>query len=381
MLSLLDFVGSCRKRGTRDQYRQSLCLFFECLTGSTYEGRRRPADHVAHLETASLDYLSSSQDYIRDLIKFSTFLADYAPTVQHSHMTTVLLWLELNDIAIPRAKLKFVKNRLPKKRVSTRDHALTHDEIRRWYEHLSRVGRITLQIQLSTGMRIGEALALMPDDIDWSTEPVTVHIRGTRTVDGIGEPKNGEPRISYLSSEAAFALKEWLAYRPEYFAGTCKKLGQGRTLKDSTDPRLIPVVHNTIQTAYTNALKKAGLFQVDKKTNWSTITSHSLRKFANSQLKAAGMPAEMVEMILGHEGYLSGAYRRYPEEQVRKAYLAVEYAISLNAPSNMPAIRADLEQSKETQQALAGELIRLRNDLEALARNDRDVMRAYMNLS
>lgn len=39
MISLLQFVNSRRTTGTRDQYRQSLCLFFECLSGVTYEGR------------------------------------------------------------------------------------------------------------------------------------------------------------------------------------------------------------------------------------------------------------------------------------------------------------------------------------------------------
>ena len=39
MISLLQFVNSRRTSGTRDQYRQSLCLFFECLSGVTYEGR------------------------------------------------------------------------------------------------------------------------------------------------------------------------------------------------------------------------------------------------------------------------------------------------------------------------------------------------------
>ncbi len=344
MLSLLDFCNSCRTRGTTDQYRQSLCLFFECLSGIGYEGRRRPQDHVALMEQKSIEYLSDKQDYVRDLLKFSTYLSKYSPAARNLHVTTTILWLELNDIIIPKAKRMFIKNRLGQRKPITKDHPISHDEIKRWYEHLTRLPKVVLLIQMSSGMRIGEVLALMPEDVDFSTSPVTVHVRGTKSPDGIKEPKNGSERYTFISTEAAFALKEWLEVRDAYMVATCKRTG-GTTKKDPNDPRLIPVCHNTIQTGYTNGLKKSGLHEVDQKTRWSTISSHSLRKFFISQLKVAGMPGEMVELLAGHEGYLSDSYRRFPVQQVRDAYLQAEHAVSLSSP-------VDLQKFKETSDML-----------------------------
>ncbi len=361
MLSMLDFVGSCRTRGTRDQYRQAVCLFFECLTGQGYEGRSRPPEHVAQLDAESVTYLSETRDYTRDLIRFASFLSSYAPSSQNSHMTTVLLWLDMNDIIIPRSKQKFIRNRLPNNRAITKDHTITHEEIKRWYEHLSRVGRVVLLVQLSSGMRIGEVLALMPGDVDFSTSPVAVHVRGTWSPDGIKEPKNGLERYSFLSSESVFALNEWLEYRDEYLRVSCLRSG-GRSQKDPADPRLIPVVHNTVQSAYINGLKKAGLYAVDSRSRRTTITSHSLRKFFISQMKAAGMTPDIVEMLSGHSGYLSDAYRRYPVDQVGKEYLNAEYAVSLSAPDMQ--VRAELESQSEILRSVLIESARNRLELD-----------------
>ena len=354
MLSLLDFCNSCRTRGTTDQYRQSLCLFFECLSGIGYEGRRRPQEHVALMEQKSIEYLSEKQDYVRDLLKFGAYLSSYSPAARNLHVTTTILWLELNDIIIPKAKRMFIKNRLGQRKPITKDHPVSHDEIKRWYEHLSRVSKVVLLMQMSSGMRIGEVLALMPGDVDFSTSPVTVHVRGTKSPDGIKEPKNGSERYTFISTEAAFALKEWLDVRDAYMESTCKRTG-GSTKKDPNDPRLIPVCHNTIQTGYTNGLKKAGLHEVDQKTRWSTISSHSLRKYFISQMKAAGMPGEMVELIAGHEGYLSDSYRRFPVQQVRDAYLQSEHVVSLT--STLDPI--EFQNEKNRSNLLASEIIRL----------------------
>jgi integrase len=50
---------------------------------------------------------------------------------------------------------------------------------------------------------------------------------------------------------------------------------------------------------------------------------HGLRKFFRSQL-ALSCPVDIVEALMGHEGYLTDAYRRYSRKQMAEYYLKAE---------------------------------------------------------
>lgn len=370
MISLLQFVNSRRTVGTRDQYRQSLCLFFECLSGVTYEGRSRSPDHVTHMDRLSIEYLQADQDHVSHLLQFVTYLSGYASNPKNLHLSTVILWLDLNDIALKKSQVAFVKSSIERRQVTTRDHILTHEEIKKWYEHLSRIGRVTLIVQLATGMRIGEVLGLEPDDVDLDNGIVYVR----RSNQNRKTTKNQRERVTFLTDEAVFALQEWLAYRDTWVDQACRKLN-GQVKSNTYDTRIIPATNNTIQEAYTRGLKKAGLFERDPETNWCTITSHSLRKYFHSQLKTA-MPAEMVESLMGHEGYLSGSYRRYSVEQLQAEYDKACHLVSLSSVENLPAIKADLQNQREVMQAVVAENQRMRVELEEMQKFVRAVQQS-----
>jgi integrase len=359
MISLLQFVNSRRTQGTKHQYRQSLCLFFECLSGTKYEGYSRSADHVARMDELSLEYLKSEQDHISNLLQFITYLSGYAPNPKNLHLTTVILWLDLNDISLKKSQIQFLKSSIEKRRVQTQDHILTHDEIKRWYEHLSRIGRVALMMQLSSGMRIGEVLGLEPEDVD--IEDGIVYVR--RSNAGRTTTKNQKERVTFLSNEAIFALKEWLEYRDTWVHQSSRRwMGKHRNMGDT---RIIPASNNTIQVVYTNGLEKAGLLERDPNTGWATITSHSIRKFFHSQLKTV-MPAEMVEALMGHEGYLSGSYRRYSVDQLKKEYDKAYYAISLHSAENLPEIKAERESMSHSLQYLMSDNIKKESEIQQL---------------
>lgn len=208
-------------------------------------------------------------------------------------------------------------------------------------------------------MRIGEVLGLEPDDVDLDNGIVYVR----RSNQNRKSTKNQRERITFLTDEAIFAIREWMAYRDTWVDQACRKLN-GQVKANNYDSRIIPATNNTIQEAYTRGLKKAGLFERDPETNWCTITSHSLRKYFHSQLKTA-MPAEMVESLMGHEGYLSGAYRRYSVEQLQAEYDKACHLVSLSSPENLPAIKADLQSQAEISRTLVGENVRLKQQLDA----------------
>lgn len=353
-LGLLSFCNSCRAKGTQNQYKQSLCMFFEVLNNIGVE--RRSRDHVTHMDSLSIEYLNNPQNHIQDLLQFKDHLEQYSPMTRRMHFNTVVYWLKMNDIFLSPHDLHFIKSRLGKGKTTTKDHALSIEDIKAWYEHLSHIGKVLLLIQISSGMRIGEVLALRYEDINFESEPVEVQVLGTWHSWGTGEVKTGETRYTFISSEASYALKEWLKVRDDWLKTACKR-AHGFVEKSNTDDRLIPISHTNLQYVYTQGLKKAGLFLKDQKTNRATISSHSLRKFFSSQLSTV-MPKDMVELLMGHAGYLGGAYIRYPKAQVAKEYLKAEYIISIHTGTT-PEIRANMDNLKELAQSQASELIKL----------------------
>jgi integrase len=116
--------------------------------------------------------------------------------------------------------------------------------------------------------------------------------------------KTQQERHTFISSEAVFAIQEWMQVRDKYLETALKRsVTVGKKYLD--DHRIIPVTRSTIQSSYITGLKKAGLYAVDKKTKRSTITSHTLRKFFISQLETK-MTAEIVEKLAENAGYLGG---------------------------------------------------------------------------
>ncbi|PWR74854.1 tyrosine-type recombinase/integrase [Methanospirillum stamsii] len=359
-LTLLQFTNSRRTPGTQRQYRQSVCLFFECLSGRPYTGQSRSAEHLNEMDRMSSEYISTDQNYFSDLLRFASFVADsFSPNTMNTHLSVVIMWLELNDIVISKRKLEAIKGSIEKRRVITKDHILTHEEIKKWYEHLTRIGRVALVIQMATGMRLGEVLGLLPEDVD--LENRIVYVR--RSNQKRKTTKNQKERITFLTEEALFILNEWLAYRDTFLEIACKKSNTVRP-KTRDDARLVPVTNSNIQEVYTRALEKAGLLVRDPDTHRATITSHSIRRYFISQLKTA-MPAEMVEALAGHEGYLSGAYRRYSVEQLQAEYDKACHLVSLSSPENLPAIKADLQSQAEFSRSLASENMRLQQQLQS----------------
>ena len=260
----------------------------------------------------------------------------------------------MNDIVIPRSKMTMIKRRLDKRRPITKDHALSFDDVKLWYEHLSRLGKVALLLQMSSGMRIGELIQIRIDDINWDSTPVEINIRAEVS-------KTQKERYVFISSEASYALTEWLKVRQGYLDSAMKR--SCMYPKKKNDSRIIPLTHSTIQQVYIRGLKKSGLYSVYDETNRTTITSHSLRKFWFSQMKTV-MPSTIVELLGGHEMPYHGAYVRYPKEQVKQEYLKAEYAISIHAPINMGEFQAKERDMRDQMNYVISELTRAQQERE-----------------
>jgi integrase/recombinase XerC/integrase/recombinase XerD len=132
--------------------------------------------------------------------------------------------------------------------------------------------RALILLLLRTGMRIGEALGLTMNDID---------LKGKKILLMEGE-KNNMGRVVYLSNDALFALKRWLAIRK----------------KEETyifyGHRHAPICYSTGRIRFVTYLKKARL-------DHKGYTVHCLRHTYASELLNAGMRLEVLQQLLGHQ--------------------------------------------------------------------------------
>jgi len=369
MYSLIEFSRSYRSKGSQDAAKVSLAKFFEMIYHLTPPRYRKP-DWYEMLDSYSLNYLEESRDYSKDLLGYVWSLDEFAPKTVQKDISFVKLWLENNDIELKKSSLNTVHRAMPISYPISEEDEISPDILKRMMSHTKQPLKSIILVMLSSGMRIGECLSLDLADLNLESEPTELTIRAKKT-------KTKKFRYTFISSEARSEVREWLRIRDSYMITARKRWTGSKPWDECPSSLVFPFAQPTINSMLRTVLKKSDLFRVDDTTRHMTIHSHMFRKFFISQLKAGGMNEDMAEMLAGHVGPYQGAYQQYTKEQVKKTYLQAEYAVSLNAVANMPKIRADLEQSKETQQALASELIRLRADMGSLARGDPDVIKAY----
>ena len=151
--------------------------------------------------------------------------------------------------------------------------------------------RALILLLLRTGVRIGEALGLTVNDLDL----------GERKVHLIAGEKNDTGRVVYLSRDALFAMKRWLAVRNTeetfLFYGQRGRLG-----------------YSAARSCFVKYLKKARLDQRGH-------TVHSLRHTCASELLNAGMHLEVLQQLLGHEDIeITRRYARLTDKTREEEY-------------------------------------------------------------
>ena len=78
----------------------------------------------------------------------------------------------------------------------------------------------------------------------------------------------------------------------------------------------------------------------------------------------------MANEIIGHDEGLSQNYRRYPPDEVDKAYLEAEPHLRIFAPSDYAemksAVSNELREQRDTTARIAAEMLKQREEIEAL---------------
>jgi len=227
--------------------------------------------------------------------------------------------------------------------------------------HGNACSRAMYLIMASTGMRIGELLALYPEDIDTSIRPAVVNIR--RSYDCAKEnkvkmmTKTKKKRISFLTDEAVDSYLEWKKIRDDYLKVAVTK---SKYYKDNNDKRIFPMTTETARKKWLNLVKKSGLYETDTETNRLTLHPHCLRKFFRSYFGNA----DLSEHLMGHATGMDKYYRNMKKEDISKEFLKYAHNVTIfERPVDLTDVNEKIGQMTQENQKLQNDVDKLRMEL------------------
>jgi integrase len=292
-------------------------------------------------------YFSEQRDPSEDLIAYAGTFTRAPATTARTRITSVKEFLIFHDIEIRDKDARTIRRKIPKGGAVTVEQDLDAATLQSMLMHAALWLRAMILLMASSGMRIGEVLALQLTDIDLEGDIGVIQVRS---------PKGGVQRYCFCSIEAADTIREWLKKREAYLKSSLNK-GRGiGAVKDARDPRVFPMSRNNVDAAWENVLVNSDHHSRDRVTKRLQIHPHMLRKYFSSQLSIA-IPREIVELLMGHKGYLSDAYRRYTRKQVEEMYRKGEAFVTVQMSDEVRELRTNTDKRMQAHSELLESLL------------------------
>jgi len=347
--SIENFIEQYPKQNTKKSYRAGVYSFIDSIFGDIRSGRIATKEEQDKYEELSARYFTEERNHLEDLVRFINNMNGTPPATTKLKVVATKEWLNYNDIELSQKDLRTLRKRMPKAKGGwTAEEDFDIEVLKKVLAHTDEKGRALILTLASSGMRIGETLCIKLEDVDLSKKPTEIIVRGLHT-------KNGETRVAFISSEAKEAVEEWLKIRTDYLKAAVNKNNglvekAEAKPKSESDDRLFPFSDAVVRELWSRALSKAGLSAKDNATGRLKYRVHGLRKFFRSQL-ALTCPVDVVECLLGHEGYLTQAYRRYTKKQMGEYYMKSEHHVTIMGSGDIREIQDSLQ---DTQAAVKG---------------------------
>lgn len=242
---------------------------------------------------------------LNEYIKYISKEKNVSPLTLKLLLSTVKYFLEIFDLEISPIKYKLKVSSKTPRVVKAKKEALSRKDIQTILNVCHNIRLKTYVLFLaSTGCRAVEALSIRLCDINWDTDPVTIHIRGEFT-------KTKKDHTAVLTKEFVQQLKAWTDYK--YRTRCINHYDQIN--KKSNVVRVTPTINeevlifsNSCTKVYTpnglymNLIKPfesvpdrlGGKFtQYENSTKRRRkITFHSFRRFVRSIVSNLGYPLE-----------------------------------------------------------------------------------------
>lgn len=317
-MSLERWLSGFAAPGTRKVYRSVIKRLVR-HAGTEFD------EFVKECRSDPIRAMSVVDDYVIQ------FLKEKAPKTQETHISIIKTFFQDMYVDIPAYFwTKFKRRRRGGTHTVLREDIPTGEDIRQIFEHLPIEARSLFSLMAAAGTRIGESVLIEFDDLKLDADPPRIHLRAETT-------KNHRSRVVFITAEAKDTIEQWLRVRDKWYEQSSKK-GFKRT--SDMGRRVFPFSIGNATVKWRKGLKDAGLYRRDKATGWMTMRPHTLRKRFRTQL-AAVVTVDVVEVLMGHAGYHTGAYRRYTEQELARAYKKGEYVLYLSTD------RAEFEEMRE----------------------------------
>jgi integrase len=362
MGKIADYLKHYSNASTSGGYASAVYTYLDHIYGKQRKGNHVTSEEKDRYETLVDKYLKEKRKYSEDMANFVVSLQTRPPLSARQTFTFAKEFFNYYNLELPAKDLKFIRHKLPKGNVRTIDKDMDTETIRIILQHLDVKGRALILVLASSGMRINEALSVTLDDVDLKSKPSCITIRGETS-------KTGDNRITFISSEATQAIHEWLKVRADYILSSVNrnnglvKNGRGIPKTIGDDGRLFPFSDQNANVVWDNAILKAGLLSRDKSTNRKQLHYHQLRKFFISQLSLI-VSKEIAEMLAGHNGYLTGSYRRYTKKQLAEEYRKGEHLLTIQAPKELQEIESEFKAKMQTHSEIIENIVKKNIRLE-----------------
>lgn len=287
--------------GTHDSYQSALKSYFKFLRISTTKDMDNYFKSKRNIKNDFIDYVRNSTDN-----KMATFI---------SRSGCIRRFLEYNDITFTEKEKRDMKRYIkPYTHKISDEYTPNKHDIKRLLLRADIRMKTFILMLSSSGMRRGELMKLQLSDIHLDDyikgDPLRLYLRDT---------KNGTNRVCWISPEAVESLQEWLLARDSFLLYREKRaFSKG---KKAVGNRLFPYHNGSMARPFTRLTKKVDMYSKDKVTGLHKLSLHQFRKFFNSQLKfEAKLPERVVEILMGHIGYLNGTYDQITEQRLFEYY-------------------------------------------------------------
>ena len=366
-----EYVSMYGKQTTRQVKELGIRRYLEI-----YLGRKLTA---AELDDAMVEYLTAydNAQIANHLIHYHSRpeVQALAPNSRQSYLSaSEVYFAECCHVRLSGLQKKFRKRNSTEKILTiTQEYNPTREIIA---DVLSLCGvrhRAEILICASGGLRIGELLHIRLSDVFLDEVPVRIEIPGSIT-------KNRLPRRTFISTEAANALKAYLQTRDEMLQRLRINSRRVHHEYKPDESRIFPHSDTYESEQMRQIVSKSQYNGIDERTGRNMFHFHSLRKYFLTQAKKSAR-ADFVEAWAGHAGYLSAAYHRPSLEEERAEYLKAELDLTINIPEDYLRLKLEhqneIEQLREVSLAQQEMLSRLQDELRML-RNEKQTSPALV---
>lgn len=201
MYKISDFLKSLPSVSTKKTYRVAVTRYLEILSDTKIP--------LEQLDSSWETYLANADNPGEDLVRFAhnaKEMHNLSPKTIRLYGQIAVMYLKDAEISIPNKAVRTLRVQTPANRPISRESELDRTILQTLIQHADLRMKTEILIAVSSGMRIGEILGFSLQDISLNAVPAEIHLRSDIT-------KNKTARTVFISREAAWELKLWLAHR------------------------------------------------------------------------------------------------------------------------------------------------------------------------